>query len=251
MAALDGRVALVTGGASGIGRAVAQAMGRAGAAVVVADVALDGGEETARNIRAAGSQALFVAADVARAADVQALVQRTLAAYGRLDIAVNNAGVGGGGGPLHQVHEEDWARSIAVNLTGVWLCMKYEIEPMLARGGGAIVNVSSFAALRGFPSSAPYAAAKHGVVGLTQTAALQYAKARIRVNAVCPGWVQTPLLEPLRAANPHAEADMVAATPLGRLGTPQEIADAVVWLCSDQASFVTGHALAIDGGLSV
>ncbi len=240
-----GKVALVTGGNSGIGRATAVAFAAAGAAVVIAARRVEEGEATVAEIRAAGGQALFVRTDVAVGAEVEALVARTVAEYGRLDCAFNNAGISGGG-LLHEVTEADWDRMIAVNLKGVWLCLKYEIIQMLKQGGGAIVNDSSVAGLIGYGRSTHYAASKHGVIGLTKSAALQYAKRGIRINAVCPGMIKTPMID--RAiANPGVEAWFLTRLPLGRAGQPEEVARAVTWLCSDEASFVSGVAFPVDG----
>jgi len=243
---------LVTGGASGIGRATALAFAREGAKVVVADVAIAGGEETVRMVRAAGGTAIFVQADVARGNEVERMVKRGMETYGRLDCAFNNAGIQGDLAQTAACSEENWQRIIAINLTGVWLCMKYEIPPMLARGGGAIVNTASNFGLVGSDGMPAYAASKHGVVGLSKTAALEYAKAGIRVNAVCPGPTQTPLVDQVLRQQPQLADRIVEAItarePVGRMGRPEEIADAVVWLCSDAASFVTGAAIAVDGG---
>jgi len=245
---LDGRVALVTGGAAGIGRASAVAFARAGARVVVADVDRDGGEETARLIREAGGEVAFVRADVSQATDVEAMVAATVARYGRLDCAHNNAGVTAGGF-THRLSEAAWDRVLAVNLTGTWLCLKYEVAQLLRqRSGGAIVNTASASGLVGLAGASAYAASKHGVLGLTRTAALEYAPRGIRVNAVCPSFVRTAMLEQTLAAGPDGEARLVALEPMGRLGTPEDVAGPVVWLCTDAAAFVTGHALAVDGG---
>lgn len=246
---IDGKVALVTGGGSGIGRATALALAREGAKVVVSDVAVEGGEETVRLIKAAGGEAIFSRADVARNAEVEALVQQTVATYGRLDCAFNNAGIEGATKQTTECSEEAWEQTIAINLKGVWLCMKHEIQQMLKQGGGAIVNTASVAGLVGFAGLPDYVASKHGVVGLTKTAALEYAKAGIRVNAVCPGAIRTPMLERGMRTMPGFAETAVAMEPVGRLGTPEEIAEAVVWLCSDAASFVTGLPMAVDGGL--
>ena len=245
---LGGKVALVTGASSGIGRASALAFARAGARVVVADVTVEGGQETVQLIKNAGGEASFVKADVARASEVEALVRHAVAAYGRLDCAHNNAGVEGQAAFTADDTEANWDRVLAVNLKGVWLCLKYEIRQMLTQGGGAIVNTASGAGLIGIRGGGAYVASKHGVVGLTKTAALEYAKSGIRVNAVCPGVIQTPMVERLTRQHPRAAEMMAAAHPLGRTGKPEEIAEAVVWLCSDAASFVTGHAMAVDGG---
>ncbi len=245
---LDGKVALVTGAGSGIGRATALAFARDGAKVVAADIVVEGGEETASLIREAGGEATFVKADVSQAADVEALVARVVSTYGRLDCAHNNAGIEGMMASTADQTEAMWDRVIAVNLTGVWLCMKYEIPQMLKQGGGAIVNTASGAGLIGVPTMPAYVASKHGVVGLTKTAALEYAKSGIRVNAVCPGIIQTPMVERLVTEQPQLGEALVAAEPIGRTGQPEEIAEAVVWMCSEAASFVTGHAMSVDGG---
>ncbi len=249
---LDGKVALVTGGGSGIGRASGVALAREGAKVVLADVDARGGEETARLIEAAGGEALFVAADVSRSQEVEALMARAVEVFGRLDCAVNNAGIQGELNPTDECSEENWDRTIAVNLTGVWLCMKYEIARMREQGSGAIVNVASNFGFVGSPGMPAYAAAKHGVLGLTKTAALEYAAMGIRVNAVCPGPVQTPLVDNMLSAQPDLAGQIMDSItqrlPLGRLGRPEEIGAAIVWLCSDQASFATGMAMPVDGG---
>ncbi|MBI3250007.1 MAG: SDR family oxidoreductase [Deltaproteobacteria bacterium] len=247
---VSGKVALVTGGGSGIGRASALVFAREGAKVVVADLIAAGGEETASLIRQAGGEAIFIHADVAKAEAVAALVSGAVAAYGRLDCAHNNAGIEGPGATTVDYPEDMWARVIAINLTGVWLCLKYEIPEMLKVGGGAIVNTASTAGLTGFPRGSAYVASKHGVVGLTKTAALEYAKSGIRVNAVCPGAIDTPMMGRITDHRPQRAARMAAAEPVGRMGQPSEIAEAVVWLCSDSASFVTGHAMAVDGAMT-
>ena len=247
---LSGKVALVTGGSTGIGRASALTFAREGAQVVVADVVVDKAEETVRLIKEAGGEARCIKTDVTQAAEVEAMVRFTLDAYGRLDCAHNNAGIEGTVSNTAEYAEADWDRVIGVNLTGVWLCMKYEIPPMLEQGGGAIVNTASGAGLIGAPGMPAYVASKHGVVGLTKTAALEYAKAGIRVNAMCPGVIETPMVERLTGGNPGMMEGFVAIHPVGRAGQPQEIAEAVVWLCSDAASFVTGHAMSVDGGIT-
>ncbi len=241
----DGKVVVVTGGGSGIGRCCAVAFARHGARVVVADVAVDGGEETVRQIVTDGGEALFVRADVAHASDVRTMLSRAIETYGRLDYAVNNAGISVDF-PLHEYPDEDWERVLRINLTGVFLCMKYEIIHMLAHGGGAIVNTASAAGLVALRGDAAYTASKHGVVGLTKAAALEYVQRGMRVNAVCPGYIRTPMGH--YEGRPDREAARGAAMPLGRLGEPEEVAAAVLWLCTDAASFITGHALPIDGG---
>src|SRR5713101_682330 len=247
---VTGKVAIVTGGGSGIGRASALAFAREGAKVVVADVVVEGGEETVRLIQHNGGAAIFVKTNVSKAAEVEALVARAVLTYGRLDCAHNNAGIEGPGATTVDYAEESWERVLAINLTGVWLCMKYEIPQMLTQGSGAIVNTASTAGLVGYPRGSAYVASKHGVVGLTKTAALEYAKSGIRVNAVCPGAIDTPMMGRITDHRPQRAARMAAAEPVGRMGQPAEIAEAVVWLCSEAASFVTGHAMAVDGGMT-
>jgi NAD(P)-dependent dehydrogenase (short-subunit alcohol dehydrogenase family) len=247
---VQGKVALVTGGSSGIGRATSLIFAREGAKVVVADVLVEGGEETVRLIKAAGGDAVFVKADMSKAADIEALVQKTISTYGRLDCAHNNAGVEGATGRTADYKEEDWDRVMLINLKGVWLCMKYEIQQMLKQGGGAIVNTASDAGLLGVPQMPAYVASKHGVVGLTKTAALEYAKSGIRVNAVCPGVIKTPMVERITGQRPGRAERMAAVEPVGRMGKPEEIGEAVVWLCSDASSFVTGLPMAVDGGIA-
>jgi len=245
---LRGSVSLVTGGASGIGRAVAIAFASAGAKVVVADLDGRAAEATVKDIVGAGGAATSVEADVSRSADAQRLVAMTLQAYGRLDAAVNNAGLDGTRAFTADCTEENWDRTVAVNLKGVWLCMKSEIPALLKQGRGAIVNVASVGGLVGVRGLPAYTASKHGVVGLTKAAALEYAKSGIRINAVCPALVDTPMVECQLGANPELKAQALALQPVGRLGTPEEVAQAVLWLCSDAAAFVTGHAMAVDGG---
>jgi len=249
---LDQKVALVTGGASGIGRAAALAFAREGARVVVSDVTVVGGEETVQMIQAAGGTAMFVKADVSQGNEVERMVKLAVETYDRLDCAFNNAGIQGDLAQTAECSEENWQRIIAINLTGVWLCMKHAIPFMVQRGSGAIVNTASNFGLVGSNGMPAYAASKHGVLGLTKTAALEYAKAGIRINAVCPGPTQTPLVDNVLRQQPHRADQIVAAIiarePVGRMGRPEEVAEAVVWLCSDAASFVTGVAMAVDGG---
>jgi NAD(P)-dependent dehydrogenase (short-subunit alcohol dehydrogenase family) len=251
---LAGRVALVTGGASGIGRATAHALARVGAAVVVADVDGAGAERVAGELHADGGSALAVAADVVDDAAVQAMVEAATQAFGGLDLAVNAAGVGGAQALTHAYPEDAWLRTIDVNLTGVWRCMRHEIPALLARGAQsgrttAIVNVASVAGLVGFPRHAAYAASKHGVVGLTKAAALEYARRGLRVNVVCPGFTDTPMVEQITGDDPEQEAQLARRMPVGRLGTPEEIAAGILYLCSDAATFAIGHALVLDGGI--
>ena len=223
------------------------AFAREGARVTVADVNLRGGEETVDKIRGSGGQAIFVRTDVSKAVDVEAMVARTVEAYGRLDCAFNNAGIAGDRSFIHEHPENMWDLIISIHLKGVWLCMKYEIIQMLEQGGGALVNTSSVAGMVGYASASPYVAAKHGIVGLTKTAALEYAKKGIRANAISPGWTRTELIDHL-IETPEQEKRIAARHPMGRLCEPEEIAEAAAWLCSDTASFVTGAVLPVDGG---
>jgi NAD(P)-dependent dehydrogenase (short-subunit alcohol dehydrogenase family) len=244
-----GKVALVTGAGSGIGRAAALAFAREGARVIVADVTVDAGQETVRAIGAHDGEALFVQADVSVAGDVSAMVERAVTTYGRLDCAFNNAGIEGEMATTAECSEENWDRTIAINLKGAWLCMKHEIPHMLEQGGGAIVNCASIAGLVGFPNLPAYTASKGGIVQLTRTAALEYAQSGIRVNALCPGVIHTPMVDRITDRDPETEAQFTALEPIGRMGTPEEMAEAAIWLCSDAASFITGHPLVADGGL--
>ena len=242
------QVALVTGASSGIGRATSLAFAAEGARVVVSDVQSEGGEETAHAIVSRGGDATFVKADVSRGDDVAALIERSLKAYGELDFAFNNAGIEGVMAPPVDCTEQNWDRTLAVNLKGVWLCMKHELRHMLSRGRGAIVNCSSVAGLVGFQGLPAYVASKHGIVGLTRTAALECAKRGVRINAVCPGVVATAMVERITKDHPEMQDQLTAGEPIGRVGRPEEIAAAVVWLCSDRASFITGQAIPVDGG---
>ena len=245
---LEGKVAIVTGGSSGIGRAAARLFVRDGAKVVVADINIEGGEETVQMIAKEGGEALFVKTDVSKAAEVEAMVNKTVESFGQLDCAFNNAGISGEPASIVDCTEEDWERVINTDLRGVWLCMKYEIPEMLKRDAGAIVNTTSQLGQVGYPNLCAYTASKHGIIGLTQVAALEYAEYGLRVNAVIPGNTRTPMLARALAMDPAFEAMFVGQEPIGRLADPEEIAEAVVWLCSDAASFVTGSAMAVDGG---
>jgi NAD(P)-dependent dehydrogenase (short-subunit alcohol dehydrogenase family) len=248
MSAWNEQVALVTGASSGIGRATALAFAGEGARVVAADVLGTEGEETVKLIQDRGGEAVFVKTDVSSPAEVANLVDRAIASYGRLDIAFNNAGVEGELATTAECSEDNWDRTLSINLKGVWLCMKHELPRMLERKRGSIVNCSSVAGLAGVARLPAYVASKHGIVGLTRAAALEYATQGIRINAVCPGLIRTAMVDRLIRAHPEMESQLIAGEPMGRSGTPEEIAAAVVWLCSDSASFVTGHALAVDGG---
>jgi glucose 1-dehydrogenase len=247
---LDGKVALVTGAAEGMGAATARVFAAAGAQVLAADVKADVGEETVERIRADGGSASFCAADVSKAADVDAMVREAVERYGRLDCAVNNAGVSPDNDPMAELQESEFDRVIGVNLKGVALCLKYELAQMLKQGdGGAIVNVASVSSFRPQPNNAAYNASKHGVIGLTKTASLENAPLGIRVNAVCPGAIDTPMIRRALDATGLTEQDFAPVISLfGRFGRPEEVAQASLWLCSEQASYVTGAALAVDAG---
>jgi len=245
---LKTKVVIVTGGASGIGRASCMAFAKEGAKVVVADVVVDAGEKTVAMIREVGSDAVFVRTDVSQASETEALIKKAVDTYGRLDCAHNNAGIAGPTVRTADCTEQDWASVIRTNLTGIWLCMKYEIAQMLKHRSGVIVNTASTAGLRGARLASAYAASSHGVVGLTKSAALEYIADGIRINAVCPGIVDTPMIRRHIAGDTKREAQFKAASPIGRMASPDEIAQAVVWVCSDAASYLTGHMMVVDGG---
>ncbi len=245
---LAGKAALVTGAASGIGAATARALARDGARVLLADVDDALGEKTAAAIAESGGEAAYRHVDVTDEAEVEAMVRDAVERFGRLDCAVNNAGVTGGFGLVHQQRLADWEGTLSVNLTGVFLCVKHELPVMQEQGGGSIVNLASGAGVIGVPGLSPYCASKHAVLGLTKTAALENARTGVRVNAVCPGSIDTPMLQRIMDLDPGMRKMIVKNQPGGRLGTPEEIAEAVAWLCSDRASFVTGESLLVDGG---
>ncbi|MDE0071004.1 MAG: glucose 1-dehydrogenase [Caldilineaceae bacterium] len=249
MNSLDGKSAFVTGGASGIGQATALAYAERGARVLVADVDADGAQETLRLIGLGDGEANFVNCDVGDAASVEAAVNRCVELYGRIDCAFNNAGILGDMSLTADCSEENFDRIMRVNLKGIWLSMKYEIPHMLRQGGGVIVNTASNAGMTGTPELGVYSATKGGVVMLTRSAALEYARSNIRINCVCPGLISTPMVAQQAIDYPDAVANFTELEPIGRMGRPEEIAEAVVWLSSDAASFVTGHPMAVDGGI--
>lgn len=246
------KVAFVTGAATGIGRATALAFAREGASVVVADVSKDRIDETAALVKKAGGKAHAVKCDVTQEAEIKHALDETIKVFGRLDMAFNNAGVEEkNADPTAEETIEEWDRVINVNLRGVFLCMKYELQLMLKQGGGSIVNTSSGAGIIGVKGSPAYVASKHGVIGLTKAAALDYASKNIHVNAVCPGYIETEMMQRFTGGTTEGKAKVIAEEPIGRMGRPEEIADAVIWLCSDASSFVIGHALVVDGGQTI
>ncbi len=242
------KVALITGASSGIGRATALAFAREGAFVAVADWQSDGGMQTVSLIEKMGKKAVFIRCDVSKGSDVKNMLNKIIDTYGKLNFAFNNAGIEGEQGLTADTSEENWNRVLDINLKGTWLCMKYEIPLMLKQGGGSIVNCSSIAGVIGFPGIPAYTASKHAVLGLTKTAALEYAKSNLRINAVCPGVIQTPMIDRFTHGEAQALKQLSDGEPVGRVGKPEEIAQAVLFLCSDAASFVTGHPMVVDGG---
>lgn len=249
MQQFENSVVLVTGGAAGIGKAAALAFAQRGAKVAIGDLDKDRGNAVAAEIGENGGQAIFIKTDVSKTGDVEKLIGKTVAEFGRINCAFNNAGIEGTPGNTVDCTEENFDRTVAINLKGTWLCMRYEIQQMLRQGhGGAIVNMSSVAGLVGFANLPAYVASKHAVVGLTKTAALEYATTGIRINAVCPGFIQTQMVERLTGNDPEVQREFTEREPVGRMGTPEEAAEAALWLCSQWSSFVTGHAMAVDGG---
>jgi NAD(P)-dependent dehydrogenase (short-subunit alcohol dehydrogenase family) len=246
-----GKVAFITGAGSGIGRATALAFADRGAAVAIADVSAEASRGVAEEIVRTGGQALGLACDVTVSGDVQTALRHTAEAFGRLDFAFNNAGIEQPPTPLADITEDQWQRVLDIDLRGVFLCMKYEIPLILAAGGGAIINTSSGAGVKGFLGGGAYGAAKHGVIGLTRCAALDYAAANVRVNAICPGIIETPMMDRFSGGTPEGRERVIDQEPVGRMGRPEEIASAVMWLCSDNAAFTVGHALVVDGGQTV
>ncbi|MFC1992533.1 SDR family oxidoreductase [Chloroflexota bacterium] len=247
---LENKVALVTGGSTGIGRAGALAFARAGTKVLVADVNVEDGEETVKMVKEAGGEAIFVKTDVSKAAEVQAMVNKAVETYGRLDCAFNNAGIAPVDSLMADCTEEEWDLIINTNLKSMWLCMKYEIPQMIKQGKGAIVNTASMLGFLTVERRSLYTASKHGVLGLTKSAAVEYAPSSIRVNAVCPSFALTPMLRNSMSRNP-ALRERISGIPMGRGSTPEEIANVAVWLCTDEASFVTGHPMVVDGGFTI
>ena len=245
---LEGKVVLVTGGASGIGRASSLLFSKKGAKVIVADIDTAGGEETVERIKRTGNKASFIEADIANKTDVKNMIDKIVIQYGRLNCAFNNAGIEEKSTSTTEITEEIWEKTIRVNLKGTWLCMKYEISQMIKQGGGAIVNTSSIYGHVGVECYPAYVASKHGIMGLTRVAAIEYANKNIRVNSLCPGAIYTPVLERCISENPDFEAERITRYPLGRLGKPEEIAEAAAWLLSDVSSFVTGQGMMLDGG---
>jgi NAD(P)-dependent dehydrogenase (short-subunit alcohol dehydrogenase family) len=248
METLENKVALVTGGTAGIGKATAIALGVAGAKVVFSGRREEEGENTANSMRQSGAECLFVRSDVSNEADIKALIEKTVASYGRLDVVFNNAGIESPMKPLHEQSVEDFDKLMAINVRGLFLCMKYQIQQMLTQGAGVIINNSSMGGIIGFAGVSPYIASKHAVMGLTRSAALDYAKQGIRINAVNPGLIATEMMARLTPPGSTPQQTAASIVPMGRLGTPDEVAAAVVFLCSDAASYMTGQSLLVDGG---
>ena len=242
----ENKVALVTGGSFGIGKATAIAFAQRGAKIVIADVIED--PNSLKEIKGAGSEGIFIKCDVSKSSEVSVMIDKAISHFGRLDFAYNNAGIEGHTANTQDCTEENWDKTLAVNLKGIWLCMRHEIPHMLQKGGGSIVNCASIAGLVGFPGLPAYVASKHAVIGLTKTAALENAKSGIRINTVCPGVIKTAMVDRITGKDKAAEKQFESMEPIGRMGQPEEVAAAVTWLCSDGASFITGHALAVDGG---
>ncbi len=252
MKRFENKICLVTGAGSGIGKATALAFGNEGAKVVVTDINLENAEKTADILRGGGAKAIALKVDISKRKDVENMIKTTVETFGRLDCAVNSAGIAGTLSlPTHEYPEDAWLQQININLTGTWYCVKYQIAQMLQQGGGNIVNIASAAGLIGQPENVPYAASKHGIVGITKTAAIEYATKNIRVNCLCPTAIETPMIMEGRrklAHNPEAKQQAINFQRMKRMGQPEEVADVALWLCSDQSTFITGHAMAVDGG---
>lgn len=250
MEKFEGKVCLITGAGSGIGRAASLAFAKHGATIIVSDVAIEGGEETVEMVKRAGGKAEFIRVNVSKSAEVDQMVEQVVKKHGRLDIAINNAGIGGPWGRLSDITFADWDQVMDINLSGVFYCMKAELTAMAEMKTGVIINVSSIAGLRGLAHSSAYSASKHAVIGLTKSAALEYARANIRINAVCPAFTRSPLFDKMFEIDPSYQEKLLKNIPMRRYGEPADIADAMVWLASDDASFVTGQCLPLDGGMT-